>query len=52
MFQLLCNLHLFLADQAFFECAVERFQEQGGVYANTKINVGELKAPINNSGFI
>ena len=44
--------YLFLADQAFYACVVERFQEQGGIYANTRINVGELRNPINNSGFI
>jgi hypothetical protein len=43
---------LFLLDQAFFECAVERFQNQGGIYAGTRINVGELHQPINGSGFI
>lgn len=44
--------YLFIADQNFFECIVERFQEQGGVYASTRINVGELTHPINNSAFI
>ena len=45
-------IYLFLADQTFFACGVERFQNQGGVFANTRINVGELNQPINSSSFI
>lgn len=44
--------YMFIADQNFFECIVERFQDQGGVYASTRVNVGELTHPINNAGFI
>lgn len=43
---------LFIANQTFFSCVVERFQDVGGVFANTRINVGEIKNPINNSGYI
>ena len=43
---------LFIADQTFFACIIERFQDQGGITANTRTNVGELKSPLNNSGFI
>lgn len=45
-------IFLFFADQAFFECSVERFQDQGGTFSNSRINVGELKRTINNSAFI
>ena len=45
-------VNLFLADQTFFECVVERFQDQGDVYANTRVNVGELTQPLNSSIFI
>ncbi len=31
---------------------MERFQDQGGIYANTRINVGELNQPLNGSNFI
>lgn len=40
------------ADQTFTRCIVEQFQNQGGVYANTRINVGELNQPLNGSSFI
>jgi hypothetical protein len=43
---------LYLADEAFFACLVERFSEQGGTYAQTRIDVGEPGQPINGSGFI
>lgn len=43
---------LYAADTVFFACVVEQFQDQGGTYAGTRINVGELNTPINNSGFI
>ncbi|CAN5758867.1 hypothetical protein BH20ACI4_BH20ACI4_23940 [soil metagenome] len=45
-------VYLFLADQTFFACGVERFQDNGGVFASTRINVGEVNQPINNSRFI
>lgn len=45
-------LYLFLADQAFYACMVETFVEQGGQYPGTRIDVGELTAPINASSFI
>lgn len=35
-----------------FGCAVERFYEQGGQFANPRINVGEPFQPINGSSFI
>lgn len=43
---------LFLADDLFFLCVVEHFQEQGGFYAAQRTNVGEPGRPINASGFI
>lgn len=43
---------LFLADDLFFGCVIERFQEQGGFYAALRTNVGEPGRPINASGFI
>jgi len=43
---------LFLADDLFFLCVVEHFQEQGGSFADRRINVGEPGRPINQSGFI
>jgi hypothetical protein len=43
---------LYLADDVFFSCVVERFYEQGGQYAFLRINVGELNAPLNGSDFI
>lgn len=43
---------LYLADEAFFACLVEHFSEQGGFYAQTRIDVGEPGQPINGSGFI
>lgn len=45
-------IYLFFADQTFFECVIERFGDQGGVFANTRINVGELSHPLNSSRFI
>jgi hypothetical protein len=46
--------YLALANDFFFACVIERFQEQGGLYAdaNKRINVGELTHPINSSRFI
>jgi hypothetical protein len=43
---------LFLADDLFFLCVVEHFQEQGGSFAGRRTNVGEPGRPINQSGFI
>ena len=40
------------ADNAFFNCIVERFSDIGGRFANPRINVGEPNTPINASGFI
>lgn len=44
--------YLYIADSAYYTCFVDRFQEQGGTYAGTRINVGELSIPINSSNFI
>lgn len=51
------NIYRYLAllavlDSNFFGCIIDRFQNQGGVFATTKINVGELNRPINGSTFI
>lgn len=51
------NVYVYLAilaiyDSTFFGCGVDRFQNQGGVFAGTRINVGELEQPINGSSFI
>jgi hypothetical protein len=43
---------LYLADEAFFACLVEHFEEQGGFYAGSRIDVGEPDVPINGAGFI
>lgn len=40
------------AEDVFFACIVERFSNQGGFFAQTRTNVGEPNAPINNSGYI
>jgi hypothetical protein len=40
------------ADNAFFNCIVERFSDIGGRFATPRINVGEPNTPINGSGFI
>lgn len=45
-------IYLFMADTAYFTCVVEHFQDQGGMFAATRINVGDVNNPINNSGFI
>ncbi|HET6977405.1 MAG TPA: hypothetical protein VFI24_13835 [Pyrinomonadaceae bacterium] len=44
--------YLYLADTAYFTCVVDRFHEQGGVFAVTRINVGDVNIPLNNSNFI
>jgi len=36
----------------FYSCIVEHFDNQGGAYAVTRINVGEPGRPLNGSGFI
>ncbi|MGH9949113.1 MAG: hypothetical protein ACRD6X_18230, partial [Pyrinomonadaceae bacterium] len=43
---------LYLLNTVFFTCAVDRFQNQGGLLSGNRINVGELANPINGSGFI
>lgn len=43
---------LYAADGFFYGCIVERFDDQGGRYAEIRINVGEPLNPINNSTFI
>jgi hypothetical protein len=40
------------ADNAFFDCVVERFREQGGTFATPLTNVGEPAQPINGCGWI
>jgi hypothetical protein len=40
------------ADDLFFLCLVERFNDIGGQYSGVRINVGEIGNPINNSSFI
>ncbi|HEX4960530.1 MAG TPA: hypothetical protein VF173_06805 [Thermoanaerobaculia bacterium] len=43
---------LYAANTVFFECVTERFTDQGGVYAGTRTNVGELTKPINGCSWI
>ena len=43
---------LAVADDVFYGCLVERFANQGGMSAPTRINVGEPNQPINGCGFI
>ena len=45
---------LFVGDSVFFDCVVEHFADQGGVFASPRINVGEPVAgsTLNGSGFI
>jgi PKD repeat protein len=45
-------IYLYMADTLFYSCVVEHFQDQGGWIADPRINVGELSAPLNGSGFI
>ena len=45
-------IYSFIADSVFFGCVIERFEEQGGQFAQTRINVGEPEMPINQSAFI
>lgn len=41
-----------IASTAFYVCVVEQFGDQGGMFASTRINVGELSHPLNGAGFI
>lgn len=43
---------LHVLDVTYFGCVIERFHEQGGMFAGTRINVGDLNIPLNNSSFI
>ena len=45
-------VYLGMADALFYSCVVEHFQNQGGWYADPRINVGELSHPLNGSSFI
>lgn len=47
-----CLAAQYYAYGALFECAVERFFDQGGRYADTRINVGDPNNPINGATFI
>ncbi|MGA9769338.1 MAG: hypothetical protein WBV94_09875 [Blastocatellia bacterium] len=47
-----CLASIYYAYGAIFECAVERFVDQGGRFADMRINVGEPSNPINGSAFI
>ncbi len=48
----LCLASLYYAYGVFYECAVERFFDQGGRFASPRVNVGEPNNPINGAGFI
>lgn len=43
---------IFLGEDVFYGCLVERFSDQGVTEANQRINVGEPAHPINGSAFI
>ena len=47
-----CLAAIYYAYGLIYECAVERFIDQGGRFADIRINVGEPNSPINNSAFI
>ncbi len=47
-----CLAAIYYAYGLIFECAVERFIDQGGRFADLRINVGEPNNPINGSAFI
>jgi hypothetical protein len=47
-----CIAALYYAYGAINECAIERFFDQGGQYAQGRVNVGEPNNPINGSNFI
>jgi hypothetical protein len=42
----------FIAYSAFYECVIEHFGDQGGAFASTRTNVGEMNHPSVGSGFI
>jgi hypothetical protein len=44
--------YLAIASDVFYGCIIEHFQDQGGWYADSRVNVGEPSQPINGSGFI
>lgn len=44
--------YLYIMDTLFYACVIEHFHEQGGLYPETRTNVGELNHPINGSGYI
>jgi hypothetical protein len=45
-------LYLSIADTLFYSCVVEHFGDQGGLFAASRINVGEERYPINGCAFI
>jgi hypothetical protein len=49
---LYCLASMYYVNGLFFGCAVERFVDQGGSFAQTRINVGEPNQPINGAYFI
>lgn len=49
---LACLAAQYYINGLLYECAVERFFDQGGQYANTRINVGEPTNPLNGATFI
>lgn len=48
----LCPALLYIADVVIYTCIIEHHQDPGVTYAGTRINVGELSYPLNNSSFI
>ena len=49
---LACLAAQYYINGLLFECAVERFFDQGGRYADTRINVGDPNHPLNGATFI
>jgi hypothetical protein len=49
---LACLAAMFVAYNSLYGCAVERFIDQGGRFADPRINVGEPGSPMNGAGFI
>ncbi|MBV9211539.1 MAG: DUF4214 domain-containing protein, partial [Acidobacteria bacterium] len=49
---LACLAAMYYAYGVFYDCAVERFFDQGGRFAERRINVGEPNSPLNGAGFI
>jgi hypothetical protein len=45
-------LSVAIGNDVFYGCLVEQFGDQGGSYANQRVNVGEPAYPINGSTFI